>query len=698
MPASPLSKSANGWNCSPETKRLALERLEESGIDPKGAVHANIMALDAPKVRSLGPTMPVRPALQLIYMDPWNPKQALRAFPAWPEFFRLRLLGQPPADFKANTESFKEMRYTQPPDTGVCAYFSKLVANWPAILADPAATLVITEGELKATKACQEGIPTIGLGGVWSWRSAKLGIPLLAELEKINWLRRDVIFAFDSDIRQKQGVSAALWALAEQLMLRGALPRMAALPDIDGNTKTGLDDFLLTHTSEQLLELLHRAQPLTLARALHGLNQNLMYVKTPGIIVERDTKTKLAPHAFTSHAYARTNVTEQTLKDDGTVTLKNVSAAQSWLAWPMRNEVGKFTYSPGNEELTTDKGVSAYNLWNGWGCTARKGDHKPFLELIKHIFTGAPAEDEKWALCWLAYPLQHPGTKMASSMVIQGTEQGTGKTLIGVTMGRIYGENYTLVKHDEITGNFNEWAQNKQFILADDFTGSDKRKDADILKNLITQESIRINAKNMPTYVVPDCMNWMFTTNHPDAFFLEDKDRRHFIHEVKVPPLSEKFYLDYRQWLKKEGGPAVFHYLLNLDLGDFNPDAPARMTLAKELMTYNVRSDLADWVNRLVTDPEHMLYRGKMAMEGDLYCSRELLALYDPQASSKVTATGMARELRKAGVPMAAGGASIRSAEGKQERYFIVRNPTKWLRATPAQAFKHIKDLSAGTK
>ena len=70
------------------------------------------------------------------------------------------------------------------------------------------------------------------------------------------------------------------------------------------------------------------------------------------------------------------------------------------------------------------------------------------------------------ALQTLAYPLQHPGTKMLSAVAVQSTGQGLGKTLVGETIGLLYGEhNTTTIGSADLTGNFNDWALDKQFVV-----------------------------------------------------------------------------------------------------------------------------------------------------------------------------------------------------------------------------------------
>jgi len=279
----------------------------------------------------------------------------------------------------------------------------------------------------------------------------------------------------------------------------------------------------------------------------------------------------------------------------------------------------------------------------------------------------------------MAYPLQYPGVKMFTSVVVHGIRHGTGKSMLGYTLAKLYGKNFTEISQLDLHNNFNEWAESKQFVMGDDVTGSNKRQDADFLKKMITQKELRINAKYTPSYVVPDCINYFFTSQHPDSFFLEDDDRRFFIHEVLVGPKEEEFYVEYDLWLDSGGAAAVFDYLLHLDLGDFNPAAPAYRTAAKERMINTGRSDLASWVRQLMAVPETVLKVGEITMDKDMFTSKELLELYDPLGKTGTTANGLARELSRAGLRQVQEGRPIRLTDGSQARYYAVRNQDLWL-------------------
>ena len=116
-------------------------------------------------------------------------------------------------------------------------------------------------------------------------------------------------------------------------------------------------------------------------------------------------------------------------------------------------------------------------------------------------------------------------------------KHGTGKSTVGYTMGRIYGKNYVEIRDHDLNSLFNEWAENRQFVMGDEITGGEQKRDiADRMKSTITQKEIRINAKYVPSYTVPDRINYFFTSNHADAFFVEDTDRRYFVHQITADP------------------------------------------------------------------------------------------------------------------------------------------------------------------
>lgn len=677
---------------------LFREKLAESGLDEDDAESLGLELVSAEETAAFGKNFIPCASMRFPYMDKLGLETSDIA--NGEPYFRVRYLGDYVKIYqqvRGENGNKKPPKYMQKSQTLPMAYFPHIGGvDWLAISEDVTAPIIITEGELKAAKATKEGFPTIGLGGVSSWRSVKHGIEMLDGLKEINWQRRYTYVVFDSDYKTNPAVCAELHKLAEYLDYLGAFVYIVTLPLVidshDG--KVGLDDFLVKEHSAntKFMQLLRAAEPLGFASSLFELNNKYAYIDDPGIVVDTKTGRKISVDVFKGHLASPSQYMKGVLAKDGNVKYQPVKAAAEWIGWPLRRGADQMIYSPGNDKFFDRK----FNTWTGWGVEPAEGDISPFIELLDHLFTDAEEGARKWFEQWLAYPLQNPGVKMFSSAVIHGVFHGTGKSLLGYTMGEIYGKNFTEIAGQDLHASFNDWAEGKQFIMGDDVTGSDKRADADFLKKLITQKELRVNVKYLPAYTVKDCINYFFTANHPDSFFLEDNDRRFFIHEVVVGPLGNEFYQRYDAWLKEGGARYVFNYLLNLDVSDFKPFAPAFMTQAKQRMIENVRSDLGSWVRQLKTNADFIMDNSLVKFPGkDLLTTQQILVMYDPDRQGRVTANGMGRELSKAGFRQVYDGRQVKLADGSYNRYYIVRNLDRWIHA----GLSEIKDhLECGTK
>lgn len=676
-------------------KNVHALKLKSSGLTLADAKLLKIDCLSAVETSRLGKEFFPHPCLKFNYFD-FDRKPYSEA-PMGKPFFRVRYL--PVAGFDTAAEKLPN-KYVQP-GKSMPSLYMPLTVDWKTIAADTSRRLLITEGELKSAKACKEGFPMLGLGGVWAWEAKKQGIEFLPTLAKFDWRERLTYICFDSDFRTNPSVCMALAFFTEELERHGALVHAVIFPEGIDQSKIGVDDFFMLHkeqAKDKFEDLIQSAELVGKSRALWTFNKKYVCVISPPAIVNLSNGVKHAPDTFANYIEAPSTILTRVIESgEAEPSYRREPAVPAWLHWPMRNEAEGITYAPGQGLFTENP--RKYNTWPGWGCKPEKGDVTMFTDLIDHLFTDADLKAKEWFYRWCAYPLQYPGSKMYSSAVFHGVRHGTGKSLIGYTLGKIYGENFTEIDQAALHSNFNGWAEGRQLVMGDDVTGSDKRGDADRLKKLITQNKIRINQKFIAEFEIPDCVNYYFTANQPDSFFLEDDDRRFFIHEVTVAPLSEEFYAEYDLWKdSKLGPPAVFDFLLHYPLGDFNPNSPAYKTKARERMIVGVQSDIASWVRDLLMNPAHVLRLGDMPLNKDLFSAKELLGLYDINNKGQVTAGGIGRELAKAGCRQVLEGTPIKTSDGDLSRYFAVRNCEFWLKASLTDCLKHLNDFNSNKK
>jgi hypothetical protein len=118
------------------------------------------------------------------------------------------------------------IRYLQRKGAGMHLYIPPRAR---AALTDPGVALYLTEGEKKAAKACQEGFPCVGLGGLWNWLHE--GQPI-EELNLIIWHERRVVLVPDNDVWQdRDDLLHAVYAMGAELERRGASVRVLRIPD-----------------------------------------------------------------------------------------------------------------------------------------------------------------------------------------------------------------------------------------------------------------------------------------------------------------------------------------------------------------------------------------------------------------------------------------------------------------------------------
>lgn len=262
---------------------------------------------------------------------------------------------------------------------------------------------------------------------------------------------------------------------------------------------------------------------------------------------------------------------------------------RSWSEHPEKQlvRVSEVGFDPAG----TDPNIHC-NLWAGWPTTPQAGTCDYLLDLLRYMCAGdsKPEELFQWVLKWLAYPIQHPGAKMKSTLVIHGP-QGTGKNMFFEAIMMIYGRYGRVIDQSAIEDKFNDWASRRLFLIADEVVArSDLYHIKNKLKAFITGEWIRINPKNMAAYEERNHVNMVFLSNEAMPVVLEEDDRRHAV--IWTPEkLSRDFYAGVQREIESGGVAALHDHLLHLDLGDFtNATLPPMTDAKRELIDLSLDS------------------------------------------------------------------------------------------------------------
>lgn len=243
--------------------------------------------------------------------------------------------------------------------------------------------------------------------------------------------------------------------------------------------------------------------------------------------------------------------------------------------------------------------VSCVNIFLGWPLKPKNNPEliKPILALLASLCDAEDRADEymEWILRWLAYPLQHPGAKMQTALLMFGEKQGTGKSLFfeGVMLP-IFGDYGTVASQHQLDSTFTSWRSKKLFVLFEEvLSRDDKYSHNGTLKYMITGKTMNINEKNLPARDERNHMNSVFLSNEPQPIPIELEDRRFMVIEARRKQ-DPAFYNQVKDAIANGAIEAFYHFLLTLPLDDFNEHTKPPMTLAKERV---IEFGLAGWMS-----------------------------------------------------------------------------------------------------
>lgn len=236
---------------------------------------------------------------------------------------------------------------------------------------------------------------------------------------------------------------------------------------------------------------------------------------------------------------------------------------------------------------TESAGADKVNLFRGFGLKpSPEGSCVKLLELLQFI-CGEADQDQapvtEWVLRWLACPLQHPGAKMATAIVMAGKE-GAGKNLFFRALREIYGVHGGTITQRELDDKFNLWMSARLFMVANEVvTRQEINHSSGFLRHLITEPEIWINRKNREQREEKNQMNMVFFSNEYQPVKITLDDRRFLI--IRTPARREEaFYRPVLAELADGGAAALYDYLLHLPLAGFNEHTKPIMTEAKQAL------------------------------------------------------------------------------------------------------------------
>lgn len=259
------------------------------------------------------------------------------------------------------------------------------------------------------------------------------------------------------------------------------------------------------------------------------------------------------------------------------VRLAHAADYNTWIKHPERRQIDieRLVFAP---QGARDGEINTFR-----GLAIKPDPSRPCDRIKSHLASlcGNDPGLTHWLTCWLAYPLQHLGAKMKTSVVVHG-KQGTGKSMLFEAVARIYGEYSAVIGQTQIESVYTDWASRKLFVVANEIQSTrEARTTKNRLKDLITGETIIIEEKYRKSRTEQNCMNLVFLSNEDTPVIVERYDRRFTV--IWFDDVIDATYYDRLADEIKNGGIESFMaYLMAYDVGDFTEHAKPYVTDAKK--------------------------------------------------------------------------------------------------------------------
>jgi hypothetical protein len=274
-----------------------------------------------------------------------------------------------------------------------------------------------------------------------------------------------------------------------------------------------------------------------------------------------------------------------------------------WINWQKRSKALAVVLLPNRDPgLVSVDGGNIYNLWTGLGVQPVPGEWPRIKYHLEEVICGGNEEYYSYLLGWLAACVQHPERQGEVAVVFKGG-RGTGKGTVGRMLARLFGQHYFhAVSSGQVAGRFNAHLRDTVVLFADEAFFAGDKKNEGVLKAIITEDIIAIEAKFVDIAQVKNRLHIVMATNEDWAVPAGTDERRFFILQISdVHKQDTVYFKELNDAINGEELPAFLHSLLEVDLSDFE----VRSVPQTDALNYQKERSLdsvADWVLKILMD------------------------------------------------------------------------------------------------
>ncbi|HSY77217.1 MAG TPA: primase-helicase family protein, partial [Bacteroidia bacterium] len=257
----------------------------------------------------------------------------------------------------------------------------------------------------------------------------------------------------------------------------------------------------------------------------------------------------------------------------GETKSKNEPKSKLWLEHLKHRKYQQVVFDPSKLVITPQLSGGDYNMWPGFPVAPQKGSCIQFLRYVKNIVCKGNKDQYRWLMAWTAHIFQKPWEKPETAVAIQSEEEGTGKSFFPVVLSGIMHESsyFPASNSKMITGDFNGHLEYTILLHGEEAFSAESNRDDSIIKNLISDMMIPINAKGVQAKLAKNYARLMFTGNPPHIVKAGRFARRFLVLKISTQRLQDtSFYGNLLKYMKNGGYAALMYYLMHYPIDKFN--------------------------------------------------------------------------------------------------------------------------------
>jgi len=265
-----------------------------------------------------------------------------------------------------------------------------------------------------------------------------------------------------------------------------------------------------------------------------------------------------------------------------------------WLINEKRRQYDFLGFYPGESDPNT------YNLWRGFSVPTTPGDCEPFLDHIRRNVCSNRDDLYDYVIGWMARCVQSPDTTGQVALVLRGG-RGTGKSFFAKQFGALFGRHFMQVSNSgHLVGNFNSHLRDVVLLFADEAFYAGDRKHASVLKTLITEETIPIEAKGVDIETAPNYVHLIMASNDMHVIPAGGDERRFLVLDVGNENKQDTTYFSNLAKKLEDGGyAALLHFLMSYDLSEFNVHTVPQTDALREQKLLSLHVEEEWWYQKL---------------------------------------------------------------------------------------------------